>query len=593
MPKFRWKPTSWGIFGKITLYVFMITALVILAATVFSIHRFSEILMQNERENMASALEEFADYISEKSALMRNQISAMSASGHISSILTRCSRNPDQYHDYANIQFILGYLETIIRTDGSILDAVLITPANSYSYAKSNRGNSVVLTSFDFTSLPYWKHFVDYPGTGAFFDEHPPYISNGGEPVISFLGKLYISTEGRYQPYAYLMINYSPDAFRAAHKRYLSWDMMDFMVVNSFDEVIYSSDPAHYGEPFSLEAISESKGFLYQKVGNTGLQVAGSFSSAVTSPTVKQVIHIMIPIFAVGTVLILLVIVSFYRIYRKRIFMVTNKMLTVDIANLTDRLPVNSSDEIGKLSLAFNRMLETLDRTIQLQYKAEISRRTSEIHALQAQIHPHFLFNTIESIRMQALLEGNESVAEMLSKLGNMFRWMMQYEKQFVYLEDEVEYVTSYLYLQSLRFQDRMDSQIQIDDELMYLGIPKFTLQPIVENALRHGLQATDHLFIRVQGRVENEMLKIIVRDNSGGIAADKLEQLRKHISGEGELHEFGIGLKNVNMRLTMLFGEACGLTIECPDPGGTQVTITLPAMDKKEMEKYVSSDRG
>ena len=153
-------------------------------------------------------------------------------------------------------------------------------------------------------------------------------------------------------------------------------------------------------------------------------------------------------------------------------------MQEIKDGDISVRLPVESSDEIGMLSSSFNDMCERLDDYIKRNYDAEIRRRTAELNALQAQINPHFLFNTIESIRMKAVEEGNMEIAQMLSLLGNMFRWSMRFDEKIVYIEDEVDYISSYLQLQRFRFSDKIDIDISVPDSLLDYGIPKLVLQP-------------------------------------------------------------------------------------------------------------------
>jgi len=134
---------------------------------------------------------------------------------------------------------------------------------------------------------------------------------------------------------------------------------------------------------------------------------------------------------------------------------------------------------------------------------------------------------------------------------------------------------------------------MDVPDDLMYLGIPKFTLQPVVENAIQHGMRYAERLNIAISAGLQDGMVTFEIRDNGPGIPEEKLERLNLHIQDEMEDESFGIGLRNVNLRLRMLFGEECGLRVESRCPGGTSAFITIPALQKKEMENHVSNDRG
>lgn len=585
-----------GMFGKITISVFVITALVICSAAMLSIGSFSRLLLDKEWVITRQAAEKLSEFAAEKYALLNNQTNLMNTSNHVTEIFTRCSENPYLFHNYANIKFIMDYLHAVCRSDENILDIILVPLDNTYSYSKSNRSGGIVLTSFDFLSTELLQKAENSNRRiTAFYDPAPGYIVGENEPVISLVSKLYYDnlTKPNGRLAAYVIVNYSVRVFDDILLQMGISQEVEFLISNSLGEVVYSNNPAYLQKIESELVFPETARMATEKLTTSGMQIVAVLSESAIMPTVQQVIGRMIPIFAISTVLILVVILGFYRIYKRRISAVTDKMLTIASNNLHDRLPVTSDDELGRLNHSFNQMCETLDSYIKLNYKAELSRRTAELNALQAQINPHFLFNTIESIRMRAMLSDNQDVAEMLTKLGNMFRWMIQYKSHFVYVEDELEYISSYLYLQKIRFGERIEVNMDVPDDLMYLGIPKFTLQPVVENAIQHGMRHAERLNIAISAGLQDGMVTFEIRDNGPGIPEEKLEKLNLHIQDKMEEESFGIGLRNVNLRLRMLFGDDCGLRVESQCPGATAVFIALPALQKKEMENHVSNDRG
>jgi sensor histidine kinase YesM len=584
-----------GIFGKITLSVCVIVALVLFAAASLSIGRFTGILLDKERVITGQAVQKLTEFMTEKYNLVYNQTTLMNSSNHVSDILARCEEDPSLYHNFANVKFIMDYLYAVCFSDEKILDVILVTPDNTYSYSKSNRHKGAVLTSYDFTSLGFIGSLKNSSrNIMAFYDPAPPYVAGSKEPVISLAGKLYNPKAfPQKQLAAYVIINYAAGVFGEIYHQLEPSEQVGYLIANSEGDVIYSSAPAYLGGNLKTLGFPADAQLIKSSVGISGIQIIAVFSENAIRAAANRQIGMMIPIYAASAVMILAVILLFYRIYKKRVFAITGRMLSIGSGDLSDRLPVTSNDEIGKLSAAFNQMCAALDTYIKLNYKAEIARRQAQVNALQAQINPHFLFNTIESIRMQAMLRSDADVAEMLAKLGNMFRWMMQYDERFVYLEDEIEYVTSYLCLQQVRFQDRIDIDLDVADNLMYLGLPKFTLQPVVENALMHGLGQGRRLRLALGARAEDGRLILSVKDDGPGIDPERLKRLLAHIEGDAPDGEFGIGLRNVHQRLKMLFGDAYGLIIESPPRGGTAVTIALPALGKKEMEKHVPFDRG
>ena len=263
-------------------------------------------------------------------------------------------------------------------------------------------------------------------------------------------------------------------------------------------------------------------------------------------------------------------------------------MNNISSGSFSLRLPEDTNDEIGYLSHSFNTMSQKLNEYIQKTYLAETQRRTAELYALQAQINPHFLANTIESIRMSALEDSSYGAAGMLQELGNLFRWMVRFDKDIIYVEDELEYIQCYLDLQKYRFMDRLTVDIDIPSEIYYYGIPRFTLQPVVENALSHGSPNSHALHITIRFQVQDDHMTIMIQDNGPGMTENEVRDLNAHIQGISSFPQYGVALRNIFSRIRLLFGKNYGLKVSSVYCQGTVVTITLPAQEKKELENYV-----
>lgn len=221
-----------------------------------------------------------------------------------------------------------------------------------------------------------------------------------------------------------------------------------------------------------------------------------------------------------------------------------------------------------------------------------VSKKQAEYLALQNQINPHFLYNTLEGIRSEALLAGLDSVAEMTEALGTFFRYTISQVEHLVTLEDELANVENYYYIQQFRFGDKLTLSIEYehDDEQSELDIlqyrlPKLTLQPIVENSIYHGIErkiGKGSLILRIG--VSDERLRIRVSDNGMGMKEETLkllnEKLRRltldDVEPAGE-RRGGIALVNVNNRIKLLFGEEYGITFYSREGVGTDVLIVLP----------------
>jgi len=253
-------------------------------------------------------------------------------------------------------------------------------------------------------------------------------------------------------------------------------------------------------------------------------------------------------------------------------------MRRVEARDLDTRIAVGSEDEVGQLAQGFNTMLDELRRLVDDVLRAQIHEREAELKALQNQINPHFLYNTLESINMLALTHGDREISRMVTSLGRLLRLTMSSSDPLIPLQGELDYVHHYLVVQRTRYGDRIGMTVDVDASLLACPIPKLTLQPLVENALYHGLEpqrGAGHVTVR--GWREGEDLVLSVEDDGVGMDAGTLStveaNLREETRGEGR----SIGLANVEQRLKLHCGPAYGLTIASVPGRGTQVRVRMP----------------
>ena len=215
------------------------------------------------------------------------------------------------------------------------------------------------------------------------------------------------------------------------------------------------------------------------------------------------------------------------------------------------------------------------------------------MNSLQSQINPHFLYNTLESIRSKALLRDEEEIATMIETLARLFRYNISQRNTESSILDELENVKNYVRIQNYRFRDKFTLKLELDDlgELPenYM-MPTLTLQPIVENAIHHGLEPKiSPGTILIRGFLTQSKLILQIRDDGVGMSSDQLDTLRARLfqsddlapvqkEGEGARHGAGIALKNVHQRLQLFFGPAYGLEITSAVGIGTQIELCMPA---------------
>lgn len=247
-------------------------------------------------------------------------------------------------------------------------------------------------------------------------------------------------------------------------------------------------------------------------------------------------------------------------------------------ADLDTRIQVRTEDEVGQLAHGFNAMLDEIQRLVDDVLRAQLHEREAELQALQSQINPHFLYNTLESINMLALAHGDRDVSRMVTALGRLLRLTLSSSEPLIPLRNELEHVNHYLVVQRMRYGERIDARIEIDESLLDYLLPKLTLQPLVENALYHGLEPKRGTgTLRVRGRVADGTVEIAVEDDGVGMDEGTLAILQDALRTAAPRGDRSVGLANVQGRLKLYCGQEYGLTLRSALGEGTVVVIRVP----------------
>lgn len=242
-----------------------------------------------------------------------------------------------------------------------------------------------------------------------------------------------------------------------------------------------------------------------------------------------------------------------------------------------------------------NRVMQKLDSILDEKNIIELSTKHAELLALQNQINPHFLYNTLEAIRGDALCEGVDSIADTTEALSTFFRYTITNTGNLVSVEDELENVENYFKIQQYRFGDKLDMKVNFPDDysrILECKLPKLTLQPVVENAIFHGLEAkAEGGVITISMEMTEKKLLINIHDNGIGINEEELIKINQRLEAvSGPLKEEkrkrgGIALPNVSRRIKLLFGEEYGIHIYSIPNLGTEVRIAVPIIANREYQ--------
>ena len=242
--------------------------------------------------------------------------------------------------------------------------------------------------------------------------------------------------------------------------------------------------------------------------------------------------------------------------------------------------PVESQDEIGILSKTFNQMVADMRMLIDNVYRQEMMKQEVEMRSLQMQINPHFLYNTLDTINWIARLRGVDEIGEMTTALGGLMRYSLS-GKDFVTIREEFDNLRNYINIQNVRYGDRMEIRFDIQEDTLDYYIPKLLVQPILENAIVHGIEdKIDPGLVQIRSYAENDDLYIEVEDDGVGMTQEAIEALIRNDADQPKKGHTSIGVYNVNRRIQSVFGPDCGLQVQSQLGAGTKIRLCMKKLE-------------
>ena len=298
-------------------------------------------------------------------------------------------------------------------------------------------------------------------------------------------------------------------------------------------------------------------------------------ASSLPRPLLWMIFGVAVTVILTGACLV--------RYYLQRVSLRLNRILDcmdrVMDRDLTARLDASKNgDELDVISLQFNQMCEKLDAHIQKSYMAEIEQKNAEMAALQSQINPHFLYNTLEAIRMKAICNGDQEVGKMLYSMAVTFRSQLK-EADVITLAQELYYCKKYMELFEYRYPSQFQSSVECPLEYMNVPIIKFVLQPIIENYFIHGIRLREkNNFIKITVEKQGEDFAILVEDNGQGMTEEEIQEKNRQLKENKMDKKQSIGIANVNRRMKAVYGNSYGVYMERAALGGLKVVLEFRA---------------
>jgi len=570
--------------------VILLTSVIIMGLLLSN--RYANVIKEKDIVLGEIKVEQLQDYINEK----YNRVYGLANHIHNSELVNRIkniSEDDGVAYDYNNISYFDTFFASTLSADKDISDVLIVT-TNGYVYSDSRDPLDDVNPGFDFNAKSEVIDIRKEQGSLSIFRDNPStYCIRQREDVITFLGNIYRTDRlPQKTSVGVYIINIPVSRVEEAINARSSGIKGELTLRNEDNHTLYSTILNEDSKVLENQPEEEDVYRKNQPVGNTGLTVEYSLSNILLFEEINHLLRWTVVLMLIVIAITIMVGYIIYQTYQKRISILLKAMHKVEKGSLEEDIPVTSKDEIGIISQSFNTMCHRLNDYIDRVYKSELEQKAAEIDALEMQINPHFLYNTLESIKATALEEGDRKTPEMISLLGKLFQWSRYTDEKFVTIEQEMDYIKTYLNLQSYRYDDQIEIDIKIDEENLDYMIPKLTLQPLVENIIHHGFGKVKRPgLVGITVKLKDKHIEITVYDNGIGMSKQALEGIRKQLDNNAnEPVSTHIGIQNIHNRIRLLFGDSYGIRVESVPLHGTAVKVILPAIEEGEVSWYVQT---
>ncbi len=421
-----------------------------------------------------------------------------------------------------------------------------------------------------------------------------PYYDKNQDQILVTFGRRVYGSDGRYA--GMILIDLSPSSMIQLSSLFLLERNQYNIKINISDEtggLIYDSDLSsgriHYSE------IDEEELLFYEKnpadyvvIRGETQQLGIQVNTVIPRSSMYLRVGFIRRVTAVLAAVLIAVIVAASVLFTRRITYLIRKlqssMKRLECGHYERIEEQAGKDEIGSLVESYNHMVGQMEELLEEVYQAGVRQKNAQFLALRAQINPHFLFNTLESIRIKAILNGDDEVADMVKLLARLFRSALEGDRKNYTVEDELENIRAYVRLQNIRFDQVITMEEEIDPRLQGARIPSILFQPVIENSFKYASRESNvPIRIRIEGRLsEGRQMVFTIRDDGPGMTPERLAAVRESIAQQTDAAQeqegaHSIGLRNIAERLRLRYGEEGSLRILSGDAAGTVVEICVP----------------
>lgn len=563
---------------SLILQLFIILFVILLSLIFFlgySIYKYSEsVIMQDVIQLNSNMLQQIAIRIDQELIDVENLASRIAYDKNIiESLENSAISETDKKKQIQTIEGIMaGYIWSY-RSTAMLIDAHLIDNSNniystSFSMASKQEADvtlysDIMKNKVDIKNLPMKISYNTIGGNDYYFQ------------VVKNV-QTYISESN----YGVLLLNVNEKLLRDNYMRLIN-EEKDFLIVNNNGIVISSIDKNKINNKLINFVESNNKNDLknyylndgklniYHPISDSGWYILESISINSAMAPLKSIELFMI---ILGFISLFITAFSLKIISKKiatPLTSLTSKMTEFNNGDILVQIADSPYKEFSEISVSFNELIHRVNYLLEENINKEHQKRLIELDFLQAQINPHFIYNTLSSIRFYVEMGKNHEAEEMLYHFSKLLRRVLSRSDEFVHLKEEILHLEDYIALQKMRYPNIFTVEYILEEKTLDSQIPSFILQPIIENAIFYGLQESTQIFIKIESKIVEEDLYIIISDNGIGISEEKISEIFNK-----EVKTNSVGILNVNERIRILYGDDYGLSIEKNEPKGSKIIL-------------------
>jgi two-component system sensor histidine kinase YesM len=424
----------------------------------------------------------------------------------------------------------------------------------------------------DFTD-PTWYDEIDKLDGKPYWGR---FEKNGKYIYVARKIREYIHSLGRFERIGTVVITFSEKEFSRINESVKLLNGSKLMIADANGVVVSSSDKSAVGKRLS----SEGNLTIDERIPNSDWNIVMAVPLDEILSVDRNIKVFILLVTSVSVIVAFFLAVLFaYKItipLKRLVKEVKNRINSGDFS-FTSTPIRHRQDEIAELGQGFYRLLSEFNDIKNAMHKVEMMKKEAELEALKSKINPHFLYNSLESVRMLAVVNKDPGTAEMIKSLGDIFRYISSGQNDVIGLAEELVYLQNYINLQKLRYEDRIRFEFDIPEQLLDTKLMKLVLQPVVENSIGHGIdRKRGSGLVKISAKEHEHGVLLEVWDNGAGIESDRLNMIRKSMDDPDDGAN-RIGLRNVYQRLRMRFGEPYGLSLDSRPGEYTSVFILVP----------------